>query len=166
MKVQEKKKYILKVTIVISIVLLVICTIAGCVYAYFTCYVYADGTLDIGGNIEKLDLEETVNLWEKQIKVNADPKGEDIFVRVKIYVPSQVKFSYSGNGWELKEDGYYYYNPLVKAGTSTEVFNINIDPKELTDEFDVIIVQEATDAIYDENKKAYADWESVYILDD
>lgn len=62
-------------------------------------------------------------------------------------------------------DGYWYYNDVLQAGQTTEK-ELNITYKfpsgdQKPEEFNVVVIQECTPILYDEDGNAYADWDNV-----
>jgi hypothetical protein len=72
--------------------------------------------------------------------------------------------------WTLGNDGYYYYSdPVAPQGSTTElkimisgydkiVKQAQTNENYLPEDFNVIILQESTKVLYDEDGKAYANW--------
>ena len=74
--------------------------------AYFTTYVEAEGGYSITlGN--ETTIEEKVENMEKHI-VLTNTGESDCFVRVKVFVGSQITLTMSGSSWNQGEDGYWY----------------------------------------------------------
>ena len=68
-------------------------------------------------------------------------------------------------GWTDGGDGYWYYNDVLQAGQTTEK-ELNITYKfpsgdQKPEEFNVVVIQECTPILYDEDGNAYADWDNV-----
>lgn len=137
--------------------------------AYFTTYVSAGGShvVNLGSQTE---IHEEIVDMVKRVSIT-NTSENDCFVRVKVFYGGDLKVSYqdkSGgkNLWTFnKEDGYCYYGPILPAGKSTEVLDVIIGelPKDFDKEsFNVIVVQECTPVVYDEDGNATADWNTVY----
>ena len=60
--------------------------------------------------------------------------------------------------WSPGENGYYYYSDIVPVGGETEELQVKIDSKDSEEEFNVIVAQECTPVLYDNEGKPYADW--------
>ena len=78
-----------------------------------------------------------------------------------------VSYSFQREGsWTLEEDGYWYYDAVLNPGESTEELLALLDRISLNQdtengeqqEFNVIVVQEETRALYDGDGNPYADW--------
>ena len=61
----------------------------------------------------------------------------------------------------LFRSGYYYYSDPIAPGESTSVLDIRIDSKESDASFNVVVVQESTKVLYNENNEPYADWTQI-----
>lgn len=138
--------------------------------AYFTTYVSAGGShvIHLGAEAE---IYEELSDMTKHVSITNLSKINDCFVRVKVFYSSEVAVSYqdkseSGSLWTYsKEDGYWYYGPILPAGASTEILDVKIGdlPADFDKEsFNVIVVQECTPVIYDEAGNPTADWNTVY----
>jgi len=75
-----------------------------------------------------------------------------------------LSYADGGSGkWYDGQDGYWYYNEILKTGSTSETVLVNIPEellKDVTDEKDlnVIVLQECTPVQYDDNGEPYADW--------
>lgn len=138
--------------------------------AYFTTYVSAGGSqiVHMGAQTE---IEEDVTDMTKHISIRNASQINDCYVRVKVFYagPFEVTFtdrSESGDLWTYSEaDGYWYYGPILPAGGATEILDAKIGglPQDFDrDSFNVVVVQECTPVIYDENGNPTADWNTVY----
>ena len=136
----------------------------GTAMAYFTTYAVADGgvTLDLGFTHTEIN-EEVIN-GKKQL-VLENTSDYDCYVRLKALTGNAHKdgIAYSepeGAGlWTPGTDGYYYYNAIVEAGGTTSQIDVSfVLPQENQTDFNVIIIQECTPVLLDENGEAYADW--------
>lgn len=150
-----------------------LCMVAGLTIggasAYFTTYVSAGGSqiVHLGAQTE---INEDVSDMTKHISVTNTSQTEECFVRVKIFYGSQLTVtctdqSESGSLWNYSEaDGYWYYAQPLAAGAETAVLDAKIDIPEGFDksEFNVVVVQECTPVIYDDNNNPSADWNTVY----
>ena len=134
--------------------------------AYFT----ANDTAGGEGKVtlkEKTDIEEKVEDYKKLLTVTADDDSDPVFVRAKAFGPDGVKLEYSGEGWSLGDDDFYYYaNPIAGTGTAyvDAPYNLSSATSVLTvtmsdlpsdtdlEEFHVVVVYEATPAFYSEGK--------------
>lgn len=137
---------------------------AGTAMAYFTTYTEASGgvTLNMGFS-ETIPKEDFSNLTKH---VSVENTGDyDCYVRVKALAGSKyqdgLQYSDSDGKWTPGEDGYYYYSDPIAPGESTSVLDIRIDSKESDASFNVVVVQESTKVLYNENNEPYADWTQI-----
>ena len=137
----------------------------GGTMAYFTTYITASGGAEIKlGTSTIVPDEEVVNM-EKQIAVK-NTGDFDCFVRVKVFAGDKyqpgLKFTPDAEGtWSQGDDGYYYCSQIVPKGGVSNTFTVKIDDMDSEDDFNVIVVQECTAVLYDENGKPYADWNRI-----
>lgn len=137
--------------------------------AYFTTYVSAGGShpVTLGARTE---LREDVSEMTKHISIENTSQINDCYVRVKVFYAGPFEVSYtdrseSGNLWTYSEaDGYWYYGAVLPAGGTTEVLDAKINLPEGfgQDSFNVVVIQECTPVVYDENGNPTADWNTVY----
>ena len=136
--------------------------------AYFTTYTTTRGSarLALGPRTE---IKETIERQTKQIQIKNT--GEtDCFVRARIYAGSLIILTESEDvpaggaaHWRKDADGWWYYEAVLKPGENTNVLFVKIDVhKDMMDfdinNFNVIVVQESTPALYQEDGTPYADW--------
>lgn len=116
------------------------------------------GTVHLGTSTE---IEEEIEGTTKHIKIANTGESNDCYVRVKIFAGgnSSITQQEPENDWILKDDGYYYYQPILEVGkTSKElIIDINTDNVE-ANSFNVIVAHECTPVVYDDQGEAYADW--------
>lgn len=148
--------------LMLAIVVLVLSISVGSTMAYFTTYAEAKGghTLLLG---HETKTKETFSNWTKHIVLTNTGK-RDCFVRLKAFCGSELELIYSDeNGkWELHDDGYYYYTDVVPVGADTLPLDIKIQiPEGYTTDFNVVVVQECTLALYD-GDTPYADWSIIF----
>lgn len=125
--------------------------------AYFTTNVSAQGgvAVELGHTTEIVEKFES---WTKDIKIT-NTGDVDCYVRVKVLAGSQFTLEIGGEDWSRNEDGYWYYSDPVAPHQSTGSLLAKIQiPKELSQDFNVAVVQECTPVLYDEAGKPYADW--------
>lgn len=133
---------------------------AGSAMAYFTTNATASGSAQVSLGFTQTEPNETFGEKSKHITI-ANTGERDCFVRVKVFAGEtyQSGLSIEGKGWELGEDGYYYYKEVVPAGTSTpDELVVTIDTMGSEQDFNVIVVQESTPVLYDASGTPYADW--------
>lgn len=120
------------------------------------------------GNVEQ-GFSETIpkedfSNWTKHVSVE-NTGDYDCYVRVKALAGSKyqdgLQYSDSDGKWTPGEDGYYYYSDPIAPGESTSVLDIRIDSKESDASFNVVVVQESTKVLYNENNEPYADWTQI-----
>ena len=130
--------------------------------AYFTDHKETTGGVTLSLGDSRLTPHETVEGLVKHITVE-NTGNYDVFIRVKAVYGSNYDASVVDNtsaGWELKDDGYYYYKDVVKAHETAPELQLQIKVKDNTaveNSFNVVIIQEATLAIYDGDNVS-ADW--------
>lgn len=133
--------------------------------AYFTTYVSAGGSqvVNMGAQTE---IQEDLSAMTKHISITNTSGSNACYVRAKVFYGSQFTVDYSGADglWTLGEDDYWYYGPALAPGESTGILDVKINVPEDFDreEFNVVVVQECTPLIYDENGDPAADWSTVY----
>ena len=158
MKKLSKKKIAL-----ICAVVLTLLASTGATLAYFSDYEVALGEAKVLLS-DRTEIQEEVTDKGKTIKlINTSKEGEgaDVVVRVAIYGPDEMIVNV-GEGWtEKQDDGYYYYNgilkPLSQDGTpkpenmTTEIEALIKDIPTTIDlsDLEIIVVQESAIATYD-----------------
>lgn len=137
---------------------------AGTAMAYFTTYTEASGGVTLNMGFSETIPKEDFSNWTKHVSVE-NTGDYDCYVRVKALAGSKyqdgLQYSDSDGKWTPGEDGYYYYSDLIAPGESTSVLNIRIDSKESDASFNVVVVQESTKVLYNENNEPYADWTQI-----
>ena len=150
--------------------------------AYFTTYVTAKGQVQMNLDFSKTVPEEDVSVGESYAKkaIQIENTGnEDCYVRVKALAGNEYKLIYSEENnhimtvdkakWKSGADGFYYYSDILKTtepGNRTTTLYVKIPLKnpvagsdELPKDFNVIIIQESTPVLYDDNGNPKpADW--------
>ena len=136
--------------------------------AYFTTYTTTRGSarLVLGS---KTEIEEKIEGFIKKIQI-VNTGDADCFVRARIYAGSLLKLTESESvpeggaaHWGKDADGWWYYESVLKPGEATNILSVEIGvSSELMDldidNFNVIVVQESTPALYQEDGTPYADW--------
>ena len=137
---------------------------AGTAMAYFTTYTEASGGVTLNMGFSETIPKEDFSNWTKHVSVE-NTGDYDCYVRVKALAGSKyqdgLQYSDSDGKWTPGEDGYYYYSDLIAPGESTSVLDIRIDSKESDASFNVVVVQESTKVLYNENNEPYADWTQI-----
>ena len=142
----------------------------GKALAYFTTYTQAQGgvVLDLGFT-ETTPVEKVVD-GAKQLVIK-NTGDFDCYVRIKALVGADYTVTYEepakvpgeDGKWTPGADGYYYYSDIVPARTGeTTQINVNITFPIPVDgeapDFNVIIIQECTPVLYDENGNPSYNW--------
>ena len=128
--------------------------------AYFTTYATAAGGVTISLGSTTTVPEETVSDWTKHIVIKNTGDFE-CYVRVKVFAGDKYQDGLKYQGceiWSRGEGYYYYYSDVVPAGGETEELQVKIDSKDSEEEFNVIVAQECTPVLYDDQGNPYADW--------
>lgn len=138
----------------------------GTAMAYFTTYATAEGGVELDlGFTETIPQEEVVD-GKKEIQL-VNTGDFDCYVRLKAFTGDAYKESFaysepSGAGkWTPGADGYYYYSDIVAPDGLTDQIDVSFafGAEEEPADFNVIIIQECTPVLYDENGNPYADWD-------
>lgn len=153
-----------------GIALIAMITVIACstvaAYAYFTDYDHLLGAakLSLSGETE---IEEEVTDTEKTVSVKntgEEGKNASVVVKLLIYGPDGMKVTLSDSSdWTAfnTEKGVYgyYYNHVLAPGESTSkvVASVADIPAgaDMTD-FQIIVLQESSTAVYDEDGKIAA----------
>lgn len=163
MKLKMNKKNICLTAVAL---LAVISLSVGSAMAYFSTYIISKGSKEMVLDFSETEINEKVEPGMK--KITAKNVGETgCFVRIRVVAGTEhadkwaVDLANSSN-WKLGNDGYYYYfdgsreKVLAPEETTSE---LKIAIKNFKEEFNVIVIQENTPALYDENGAAYSDWD-------
>ncbi len=163
------KKYLDKRTLCLTgaAILLAGSTAVGSAMAYFTTYATASGGAEVSLGFTQTVPEEKIYDGAKHIVIkNQGDYG--CFVRVKVLTGDKYKniLDIHGDGWtkdaQPDNEGFYFYTykeMLPPDGSTAELTaEIKVESLESTDDFNVIVVQESTPALYDEKGNPYADW--------
>lgn len=138
--------------------------------AYFTSYASAAGRVQVGLRFSETETGDDVSDWTKHISVT-NTGTVPCFVRVRVLVGEKygkyVSYSSQVQGsWTLGEDGYWYYGAVLNPGETASELLAVLDRTALgqdtengeEQDFNVIVVQEHTTALYDEEGNLYGDW--------
>ena len=102
--------------------------------------------------------------WTKHVTIQ-NTGDVDCFVRVRAFAGEKYQdgltYADDNGKWSPGEDGYYYYSDVVPAGGEAEELRIGVNNMDSEESFNVIVVQESTPALYDEQGNPYADWNRV-----
>lgn len=139
----------------------------GKTWAYFTTFSEAAGgyTIRLG---DRTEVTEEFSNQTKHMVITSDADSEPVYIRAKAFSGSPYPLLYSGDGWTLGADDYYYYSKIVNGGESTEALDIRIEnipvdgEKAEKDYFNVVVIYESTPVKYHEDGTAYTiqetDW--------
>lgn len=134
---------------------------AGTAMAYFTTYAEASGNVTLNMGFTETTPTEEFSNWTKHVTVK-NTGDFDCFVRVRALAGKKYDLQYSDSDKKWVPDGeYYVYRDPVAPGESTSVLDIKIDSKDTDTSFNVIVIQESTRVLYDENGNPYADWSQI-----
>lgn len=136
--------------------------------AYFTTYVSGGGShpVTLGAQTE---IHEEVTDMTKHIVIRNTSEMNDCYVRVKVFYAEPFDIAYTdvggGSGsWSQGEDDFWYYSGILAPGETTGTLDAKISVPENfdRDSFNVVVIQECTPVLYDENGNPYADWSVKY----
>lgn len=152
-----------KKILIISIIAVLILVMSGTVYAYFTTYATASGSV----RLNLLDTEISVAKSEFEngkFNIELENIGDaEAFVRVKVLIPDFATVTSDSANWTLNNDGYWYYNPILEAGAPSDILQLNINMSgNETKEFNVVTNVEASRVWYNEDGSTYADWKYTF----
>lgn len=140
---------------------------AGEALGYFTTYARAEGGYTLELRDQTTTVEEEFANWTKSVSV-ANTGDAACFVRVRAYAGSQYALAYSDEqgAWSPGADGYWYCATPVEPGAATPVLQVRITVPDVPEgqkpaDFNVVVVQESTPALYEADGGAYADWSLV-----
>lgn len=141
---------------------------AGSAMAYFTTYATASGGVRMKMGFTTTVPDEKVD--EKGKHVTISNVGDyDCFVRVRAFAPVALNYQAPDGGWRDGGDGYWYYEEILPAGETTkQELNVSYqfpEGDEKASEFNVVVIQECTPILYDEEGNAYADWNHTVTAD-
>lgn len=163
MKLKMDKKNICLTAVAL---LAVISISVGSAMAYFSTYVVSKGSKEIFLDFSETEINESIEPGLKKITVKNVGETE-CFVRVRVVVGGEHDKKWevdlkNSPDWKSGNDGYYYYfvgneEKILVPDEITSEFKIAI--KDFKEEFNVVVIQENTPALYDENGAAYSDWD-------
>ena len=160
------KKMVKRAVLPVLAAVLVLSAAAGASSGYFTTYVTAQG----GHTLELHDVyvtpHEHVDGSVKHITV--ENTGEiECWVRARAIAPTGVEITYSGEGWTLGDDGWFYYGAVLQPGESTPELvaaitmpkSDELNPIPEGTELNVVVITECAKVLYDDNGAPYANWD-------
>lgn len=124
-------------------------------------------------------IHEDVSQMTKHITIRNTSQISDCFVRVKVFCAGEFTVDFTdvrgeeegekNKYWYEGADGYWYYRPVLPASTTEKPSlttaldaKINVPEGFDRDNFNVVVIQECTPVVYDEDGNASADWSRVY----
>ena len=136
----------------------------GSAMAYFTTYSTAGGGVTMNMGFTETIPNEEVDENGKNITIT-NTGDYDCFVRVKAFAPVELTYNAPDGGWTDGGDGYWYYDEVLPAGETTS-HELNITYKfpsgdEKPEEFNIVVIEECTPVLYQEDGTPYADWNHV-----
>lgn len=136
----------------------------GSAMAYFTTYSTAGGGVTMNMGFTETIPNEEVDENGKHITIT-NTGDYDCFVRVKAFAPVELTYNAPDGGWTDGGDGYWYYDEVLPAGETTS-HELNITYKfpsgdEKPEEFNIVVIEECTPVLYQEDGTPYADWNHV-----
>ena len=155
---------------ILSLILLLLISVPAAL-SYFYTYTNATGTIPV--HLEDgTTITEDVPNTQKQITITADEDSDPVFVRVKVFASDVIETGSSTEGWELRNDGCYYYSDPIDGKEGNDIdgsayLEISVslsegaDPETLAESYNVIVIYEATPALIDDSGALYADWNNV-----
>ncbi len=140
----------------------------GSAMAYFTTYSTAGGGVTMNMGFTETIPNEEVDENGKHITIT-NTGDYDCFVRVKAFAPVELTYNAPDGGWTDGGDGYWYYDEVLPAGETTS-HELNITYKfpsgdEKPEEFNIVVIEECTPVLYQEDGTPYADWNHVITSD-
>lgn len=141
----------------------------GSAMAYFTTYSTASGGVKMNMGFTQTVPNEEVDEDGKHVTIS-NTGDYDCFVRVKAFAPVDLSYQAPNGGWSSGEDDYWYYDKVLSAGETTpEELNISYSfpsGEDKPEDFNVIVVEECTPVLYDQDGNPYADWNQVITNED
>lgn len=137
----------------------------GIAMAYFTTYSTAGGGVTMNMGFTETVPNEEVDANGKHVTIT-NTGDYDCFVRVKAFAPVDLTYNAPDGGWSTRNnDGYWYYDEILPAGQTTKS-ELNItytfpSGDDKPEEFNIVVIQECTPVLYEEDGTPYADWNHV-----
>ena len=141
-------------------VVLVLAASIGSAFALISTYADARGgyVVELGDT----DIKEEFSDWTKRVVVTSTEDNQPVYVRARAFAGNQYELRYSGDGWTVGEDGYFYYDEILYGGESTTELRVQINniPEDIVpgDSFDVFVIYETTPVQHREDGTPYSDW--------
>lgn len=141
----------------------------GSAFAYFTTYSTASGTVELNMGFTETIPHEEVDSAGKHVTIE-NTGDYDCYVRVRAFAPFECTYSAPNGDWTDGGDGFWYYTPILAPGeTSSELlasfeYPVN-EGEEQTEEFNIVVIQECTPIVYDDDGNPGANWDRVITSD-
>lgn len=134
--------------------------------AYFTTYVLLEGREDLVLGFSKTEIFETVGNKQKNVTIKNIGTAA-CYVRVKAIAAEKYgEIKATGTGWTSR-NGFYEYDTVLNPQDCTTTLSIALNMLDTeTEDFNVIVIQECTPVLYDENGNTYAGWSDGDLKDD
>lgn len=136
---------------------------AGRAMAYFTNYTVTQGSQQLGSFTTTTEVTEVVNDNKKTVSVK-NTGSVACFVRVRALAGEQFTITPDEGtvGEWTKDGGWWVYQPVLEPGAATSelTFTITWDGKEVTGDFNVIVLEECVPARYDPDGTPRPDWDA------
>lgn len=172
-----KKKISKTICLAVTALVLTVGLTVGTAMAYFTTYATGSGGIKLDLGFAKTEIDDTGAIVAEDQQTVVKPviventSKYDCYVRIKVLVGNAVKnanengFRYyeetEGAGkWSPGEKEYYYYSDVLASGGKTGQLNVEIVVPASQDAFNVIIIQENTPVLYENDGTPYADWDA------
>ena len=157
------KKNTIKILAIVTACLIAFAGV-GTAMAYFTDYTKTEGLYKINLSPDTTIDEPQVAAGVKHLVVT-NTNETPVYVRAKAFAGDDVTIEYTSENWAEGDGGYVYFNNILEAKAKTDgdnellvKFTYNGTDVEVGDQYNVIVVYEATPVQYDENGNPYADW--------
>ncbi|MDD3401981.1 MAG: hypothetical protein PHQ72_01310 [Hespellia sp.] len=136
----------------------------GSAFAYFTTYANSKGTVPVKMGFTETVPQEKVDQDGKHVTIKNTGKY-DCYVRVKVFADIAVTYQ-GGADWTQGDGDYWYYGSILPAGGETPELLVSYsypdtEVENPTEEFNIIVVQECTPVVYDDNGDPKPDWNHV-----
>ncbi len=159
-----------KKTISLALVALVLIATLniGNALAYFTDFTLAKGNKELELGFAETELIEKIEPGKKVIQIKNTGSTEEYdypaMVRLKAFAGNKIIFTFTPENtqdWNYNtNDGYWYYNHILKVGDITTPITITFNQPSDVDSYNVIVVQECTPVLYDNDGNEYAEWDA------
>lgn len=129
------------------------------IYAYFTTYSTANGSMMIYYNVPELYMENIDGI----INISNIGDSKEIYVIVKVLAPEGMVINKANNeDWEWKDD-YLYYKKIMNIDDIIQIPEMNVTSENFNGKtYKLIYYAEAINAKYDEEGNVYSDWNAKY----